>query len=175
MGEGRIGARLRALTAELDRIRGVVVAQLGSEFDKNLVATSIKELADVLRAMGAWDIATIGISAGEFGKLCEEFRSCALKDALDQLENRVEQAEPDAEGKGGFGRGRVSIAPLLVTERFLGYATAVVRAAERHAKTLEEQYRGIDPGSQADAILKFFESFQSQLAELERGGKDAVA
>ncbi len=174
MGEARLGARLRALTAELDRIRGGVVAQLGKDFDKNLVARSIKEFADVLRAMGAWDIATIGISVGEFSKLCEEFRSCALKEALDQLENRVEQGESDAEGKSGFGRGRVSMAPLLLAERFLGYATGVVGAAERHVKTLEEQYRGIDPSSQADAILKFLESFQSQLVELERGGQNAL-
>ena len=175
MSEVRVGARFRALTAEMGRIRGVVVSQVGPDFDKNLLAGSVKELAEVLRAMGAWDTTTIGITHGEVSKLCEDFRSSALKESLEQIDSRNEQREPDGEGKGLSGRGRLTIVPLLVAERFLRYAGAVVGTAERHARTLEDQYRGIDPAAQAEAILQIFEGFRTQLAELERGGKDATA
>jgi hypothetical protein len=170
MTENRVAARLRAVTGELDRIRDAVVRQLGGEFDKNAVTDGVKELAEALRAMGAWDTVAIGATHPEFLKLCEEFRGSALKEAFEQLERAEAPREVREEGRTTGGYVSLKIVPMLAAERFVRHAGTLVKAAERQATALEGQYRDVDPAAQANAILQLLDNVHAQVEELEQGG-----
>jgi hypothetical protein len=163
----RIKAKMKAVHAEIARIKRTVEENLGQEFDRNEIAESLKALAETVKELGVWVEGDIGISAANFKNLCEEFRSAALKEVFAQLE-RAGDAESGQEDGKSIGRtGQIAFGPLLTAQRFIVSATKLTRSAERHAQTLETQFKGIDPAVEAAAISGLFEQLLGDLTKLE--------
>jgi hypothetical protein len=172
LSEIRIKAKLKGVLNELVRARKMIETQCGPEFEKNAIADAMKELADKLKELGAWAEADIGTSVAQFKALCEEFRSAPLKEVFAQLD-RV-GGEDDAEEKATKATGRVaqvSFGSILIAQRLVEIATKLIRHAERHARALEEQFKGVDPKAEAEAISSLFSEVPRAIGALQPGGK----
>lgn len=174
LSDVRVRARARSALEELGRISNAVREALGDEFNKNDLLVALKDLASAIAALGRWDSQGIGVSFGEFNKLCEEFRSTAVKESLEQVSAA---SAPDTESAEKFITrvGQVKIGPLLTAERFLSAAVRFLGSATTDVIGLERQVAGIDPAVGAAAILAVFDRLQLVLAELTVGESDVAA
>lgn len=71
--------------------------------------------------------------------------------------------------------GRFDIYPLIVASRFAQAARKVVRASDKRAKGLEEQFQGVSPKEQASEILGLFERLMSEMDALAVEGESACS
>lgn len=168
LSEVRTRAKMKAVHAEISRIKRMIQDHFGQTFDRNEIADGLKTLAEMVKELGVWAEADIGISAPKFKLLCEEFRSVALREVFTQLERAG-----DAEGEEGKTIGRIAqipFVPLLTAQRFIHTATKLTLSAERHAQTLEIQFKGIDPAAEATGISTLFAQVLTDLPKLEPEG-----
>ncbi|TAK84803.1 MAG: hypothetical protein EPO20_13250 [Betaproteobacteria bacterium] len=172
LSEIRVKAKLRGVQNELDRARKLIETQCGADFDKNAIADAMKDLADKLKDLGAWAEADIGTSVTQFKALCEEFRSAPIKEVFAQLDRVAGDDGAGEQTSKLTGRvAQVSFGPMLIAQRIVEIATKLIRHAERHARALEEQFKGVDPKAEAEAIGALFSEVPRAIAELQPGGK----
>lgn len=176
MSAQRIGARLRAMSADLVRLREKIDEWCGPTFDANELATSVKELAEDLKTAGAWESEKIGVSHPEFLRLAESFRTGAVRDSLEKSRSGVDVPGIDAEstGKQIAALGNLKLGPILLAHRFAGVSVAIVKAANQQAALLETQSGGVTPAEQGVAIVKLFDDLLGQLSLLEAGEDNAA-
>lgn len=160
LSDARVTARTRRVVEELILIRNHLESQFGKVFNKNEIADSLKDLTEKLREMGIWNEGVIGLSPKAFLNLCEDFRSAALKEALDLLQ-LIEDGEN--EGKAVIRVAQLNLGPILVAKYFVDHAIKVVRAAEQCADVLETQYQGVDPAGQVKAINEVFDELLTDI------------
>ena len=67
--------------------------------------------------------------------------------------------------------GRLDVNPLIVAAGFAEVARKVVRAAERHASTLEAQFEGVDPRAQAAEIQDLLRTLLNELDSFSAEGE----
>jgi hypothetical protein len=173
LSDVRVKARARAMLEELSRISSAIKRGLGDDFNKNDFLSILKDLASALAASGRWNSQGIGASPNEFGKLCEEFRSTAIKESLDQTSAAL---APDTDSAEKFVTriGQVKIGPLLAAERFLSVAERFLVSATAEVSSIERQVEGIDPAAGAAAIMDVFDGLQQSLTELSVGAADVA-
>lgn len=173
LGDVRVKARARAVLEELSRISSAIRLGIGDDFNKNDLLSILKELASAVTALGRWNSHGIGVSPNEFTKLCEEFRSTAIKESLDQIN---EALMPDADSAEKFVArvGQVKIGPLLAAERFLSVAVRFLGSATAEVSSIEKQVEGIDPAAGAAAIMAIFDGLHQSFAELTVGVSDVA-
>lgn len=165
MVEARVIPKARKAMLEAGNIRNKLTAEFGEHFDKQEVAQELRALADQLKD-GYWNTGEIGISHPVFQKLCEEFRSVALGEALSVL------AKYEGEDKGPSDEqmlsqmGHFDVHPLIVASQLVEVARKVVRAAEKYTKGLEGQCQGVNPQFQAAEINALFENLMKQMNAL---------
>jgi hypothetical protein len=155
----RVAVRFRGLRMEAVRLRDVVTARLGDEFDKDAISTQLKNLAGALREVGAWDSEAFGMTQPSFTGMCETFRASGLREALDQLA-RSDKLD------GGSDPDKLvplRIGPLILAVEFIRASDTVVTAAVKRANTLEQQVAGIDPKTVAQRILDSFATIERDL------------
>jgi hypothetical protein len=121
----------------------------------------LKDLANTLKEIGAWDSEDLGVTQPAFLSMCEAFRASALKEALEQL-GRSDAADAES---NKYALLRVS--PLLIGAELVQRAEMVVRLAERRAISLEQQVGGVDPEAQSKAIQQSFANLQNQLGNMQ--------
>ncbi|MNN97173.1 hypothetical protein D3C81_2162850 [compost metagenome] len=71
--------------------------------------------------------------------------------------------------------GRFDVHPLIVAARFVDVARKVVRASEKRAKGLEDQFSGVDPLAKAGEIQNLFESLMNEMNALGLEGEIACS
>ena len=164
----RVRARAKGVLQEVTRISEIVHGALGVEFDKNALLGSIKVLAEDVSRMGRWDATSIGASINEFNVLCEEFRTVAVKESLDQV---VAARLPDAESSDLFVTrvAQVKFSPLQTAERFLETSKRFIASAAMEVSGMERQVEGIDPAASALTVTDAFDQLQDVLASLASG------
>jgi hypothetical protein len=161
MTEARVAARFRAVRAEAQRLRDLLSKALGAALDKEAVATQLKDLANTLKEIGAWDSEEVGVTQPAFLSICEAFRASALKEALEHL------GKSDAADAEGNKYAQLRLSPLLIGAELLKRAEVAVRIAERRAGGLEQQVSGVDPDAQVKAIQQSFADLQKQLGNMQ--------
>jgi hypothetical protein len=170
--EARVMARLKRLLEDTKKIQNLIVNELGTDFDKQTVLSTFKDLTTTLKDMGAWPDNEIGFSSKGFMDLCEAFRSAAIKESLSGLQDFEESDDDNQHPTKRILRGaKLALSPLLTAERFLNFASKVVRAAETHAQILESQYQGISPGEKAQELTETFDQLIADMLILQMGGK----
>jgi len=170
LGEPRIRIRAKQAATEASRIKAQLESRLGHPFDKNTLTDAMLDLATELRDLGAWPGAEAGVSFPEFKALCESFRSCALREALEQLE-RVNLAD-EASNPGVLIAqvAKVKFGPLVVALRFLSISEKVIDCANRYAKTTEDQYHDVRPEIHAENLSSELARIVSDLKEVQNDG-----
>jgi len=168
LSEIRVKSKLKGALNELSRARKLIETQCGTDFDKNAIADAMKTLAEKLKDLGAWVEADIGASVTQFKALCEEFRSTPIKEVFGQLDRLGDEEEGLKDQPKSIGRvAQVSFAPILVAQKTVEIATKLIRHADRHARTLEEQFKGVDPKAEAEAISALFGEIPQAIAGLQ--------
>lgn len=175
MSEVRVKAQARKVLQVAGTIRAKMIAELGDNFDKQEIAEEFRALSDQLKEFGAWPADDIGISHPAFKCLCEEFRSGALLESLSMLSNFGEGDVGVNDAKLITYMGRFDVRPLIVSGRFVEVARKVVRASERRAKSLEDQFQGVDPQAQASQIQSLFDSLLDEMDVLSETGETACS
>ncbi|TDV02650.1 protein DpdH [Paraburkholderia caballeronis] len=173
MSEPRVKALARKVSQKATNNRTNVTAELGDTFDKQAVTEELKALADQLKDSGVWNTDEIGVSHIAFRTICDEFRGCALREALSVLAASGEGEEGANESQLVSRMGRFDIHPVLIASRFVETARKVVRAAEKRAKSLEEQFKGVDPQAKAGEIQALFQQLVNEMNALGAEGETA--
>jgi len=171
MSEARVMLLVRKVLQGASNIRTKLTAELGDNFDKQEIAEELRTLADQLKVSGIWNTDEIGMGHSAFKNLCEEFRSSPLREALSVLANSGDEEDGKSNSQLVSRMGRFEVNPLIVASRFAEAARKVVRAADKHAKGLEDQFHGVDPKAEADEILVLFESLLNELDSLGINGE----
>lgn len=171
LSDVRVKAKAKSVLAEVNRLKISLESQFGPSLDKDALANSLKELAEAFRDLGVWIENDIGVTATQFRNLCEEFRSCALKEAFAQIDRTREPDDLENTNKAVSRLAQLSLSPMLTALRLVNSASKVVTNAQRHAQTLEAQYKGVDPVAQANAICKAFDDLLANLATLQQEEK----
>lgn len=170
MSDLKVSSRLRQVLQDASRIEKIITEDLGTDIDKQLVVDVFKRLAGALTEMGAWSTNDIGILPQAFSALCEEFRSAAVKDSLSILQGFEEVTGDEQSPEKRVVRGaQLRLLPLLKAELFMSSAKKIIRAAETHAKTLESQYKGVNPTEKAQEIVCDFNDLVINLGILQNG------
>lgn len=163
----RLSVRAKRVAAETDAIRRRIETALGSDIDKNETADALLQFAEEVRKSGIWPETELGVSFTGFKSLCEEFRKCALKETLGQLD-RVklnDSTQPQAALIAQVAK--VDLRPLLTAERFTDASDKVLAYGDRHAKTLEAQCKGARPDVHIAQLTQTFERLTTELEALQ--------
>lgn len=171
MKETRIAPSARKALKEATSISNKLVAEFGEDFDKNEIVDELKGLADQWGEMGTWPTQDIGMGAVAFKKRCDEFRVAAVGMSLATLANAGEVGTEQGETQLLSKMGRLDVNPLIVASGFADLARKVVRAAERHASTLESQFEGVDHQAQAAEIQELFQNLLDELDSFSEEGE----
>lgn len=173
MSEARVKLLARKVLQGADKIRTKLAVELGDNFDKQEVSDEFKALADQLKSSGVWSEDDIGMGHRAFKDLSEGFRSSALLEALSILANSGEGGEGKNEAQLISSIGRLDVHPLVVASRFIEVARKVVRASEKRAKSLEDQFQGVDAQALADEMKTLFENILNEMGVLGMEGEPA--
>lgn len=167
MRSSLVGARLRQVLEAAKKTQASIVTELDAEFDKNQVIAIVKDVATNLRTMGAWP-ENLGFSSNAFFEVCETFRNSAVKESLAALTNVLADGAEETVNtpKKTSHVAQMPLDPLLIAQRFVSDARAVIRSAADHARTLERQYEGVSPDQKAEELSEAFESLAADLGTL---------
>lgn len=151
-------------------IRATITTELGDNFDKQKVVDELKALAGQLKESGSWSEHEIGVKHPAFIKMCEEFRSAAVRDSLSVLASSEEGEKGLREYQIISRIARLDIYPLVVAKRFVETARKVVSVSEKRARMLSSQFQGVNPQDHADEITCLFESLIKDLDAIAAEG-----
>ena len=178
LAEPRVKAQARKVLQIATSMQTRLVAELGIDFDKQKVVEELQSLSDLLRDSGVWDADEIGIGHQAYRNLCEEFRKSALKESLTLLSDvgnseRPEDSNDDAQFVVRMGRFNGSA--LIVAALFIELSRKLVKASDKRAKTLEEQFNGVDPQAEVERIKEVLAGLSLEIASMGSEGEAACS
>lgn len=169
--EPAVNVRAKRVLTEAQRLQQVLQAELGESFDKQQVADALKELSQGMQDSGTWSSEDVGMTGPAFKRLCEDFRSSALRESLATMQAL---ARPDDEKTEGKALGRIAqldVNPLIHAQRFVIAARRVTTIARHRADQILGTTQGLDVAAQAGEILATFDSLLSDMNALEEKGE----
>lgn len=169
--EAPVNVRAKRVRSEAQRLQQTLQIELGETFDKQQIADALKELADGMQQSGTWSTEEVGMTGPAFKRMCEDFRTSALRDALVTLQASVQLDDEKSEGKGLSRIAQLDVNPLIHAHRFVAAARKVTTVARRRADQILGTTQGLDVTAQADVILATFDSLLSDLDVLEEKGE----
>lgn len=169
--EAPVNVRAKRVQTEAQRLQQSLQAELGENFDKQQIADALKELAEGMQQSGTWSTEDVGMSGPAFKRMCEDFRTSALREALSTLQASAQLDDEKSEGKGLSRIARLDVNPLIHAHRFVAAARKVTTVAKRRADQILGTTQGLDVAAQADVILATFDSLLSDLDALEEKGE----
>lgn len=178
MAEPRVKAQARKVFQIATSIRTSLTSELGVDFDKQEVVEELRSLSDLLRDSGFWNADAIGISHQAYRNLCEEFRKSALRESLAILSDvgsNEGQEEINEDAQLIVRMGRFDGSALIVATRFVELSRKLVKASDKRAKTLEEQFNGVDPQAEAERIQGMLTGLSLEIASMGSEGEAACS
>lgn len=166
MREAAVNARANRVLTEALRLQQVLQSELDGTFDKAEVVGALKQLTEGMRQLAIWHKDELGMSTAEFTRLCEDFRTAALKEALGTLAS-AQQDDQTNPGKALSRIAQLDLNPLIVAANFVKTASKVAASARRRAEVIEGQTKGLDIGAQAEEIRATFDQLVSDMDALE--------
>lgn len=156
MTEARVKPIVLRVLQKARLMRASIASEYGETFEKQKIVEELRGLADRLRGAGAWGASDIGRSHAEFRALCDEFRGSAIGEAVAVVDGLASSGEEKFDAHLLSRVARIDPSPLIVACRLADDARRVIAATEKRARTLEEQFRGVDPQAQVDEIASLF-------------------
>jgi len=178
MGESRVKVMARRVLQSASSIRAKLTAEVGEEFDKQVIADEFKALSDQLKGTGFWITDEIGMGHPAFRTLCEDFRGSALREALAMVGNAGEgDAQEGSKGEAQLinRMGRFDVQPLILASRFIEASRKVLKVSDKRVKMLEEQFRGVDPKAEAERIRTLLNGLLQKFDALTLDGESACS
>lgn len=178
MAEPRVKAQARKVFQIATSIRTSLTSELGVDFDKQEVVEELRSLSDLLSDSGVWPTDEIGIGPPAYRNLCEEFRKSALRESLAILShvgNNEGQEEINEDAQLIVRMGRFDGSALIVATRFVELSRKLVKASDKRAKTLEEQFNGVDPQAEAERIQGMLTGLSVEIASMGSEGEAACS
>lgn len=178
MAELRAKAQARKVMQIATSIRTRLTAELGVDFDKQEVVEELRSLSDLLRDSGFWNADEIGMGHQAYRNLCEEFRKSALRESLAILSdvgNREGPEESNDDAQLVVRMGRFDGSALIVATRFVELSRKLVKASDKRAKTLEEQFNGVDPQTEVERIQGILTGLSLEIASIGSEGEAACS
>lgn len=178
MAEPRVKAQARKVLQIAMGIRTRLTSELGVDFDKQEVVEELRSLSDLLRDSGFWNADEIGMGHQAYRNLCEEFRKSALKESLAILSDvghSEGQEESNDDAQLIVRIGRFDGSALIVATRFVELSRKLVKASNKRAKTLEEQFKGVDPQAEVERIQGVLAGLSLEIASMGSEGKAACS
>jgi hypothetical protein len=178
MAEPRVKAQARKVLQIATSIRTRLTSELGVDFDKQEVVDELRSLSDLLRDSGFWNADEIGMGHQAYRNLCEEFRKSALRESLAILSdvgNNEGQEESNDDAQLIVRMGRFDGSALIVATRFLELSRKLVKASDKRAKTLEEQFNGVDPQAEVEHIQGMLTGLSLEIASMGTEGEAACS
>lgn len=169
--EAPVNVRAKRVQTEAQRLQQSLQAELGENFDKQQIADALKELAEGMQQSGTWSTEDVGMTGPAFKRMCEDFRTSALREALSTLQASALLDDEKSEGKGLSRIAQLDVNPLIHAYRFVAAARKVTTVAKRRADQILGTTQGLDVAAQADVILATFDSLLSDLDVLEEKGE----
>lgn len=169
--EMTVNARAKRIQSEAQRLQQGLQAELDENFDKQQIADALKELAEGMQQSGTWSTEDVGMTGPAFKRMCEDFRTSALREALSTLQASAQLDDEKSEGKGLSRIAQLDVNPLIHAHRFVAAARKVTTVARRRADQILGTTQGLDVAAQADVILATFDSLLSDLDVLEEKGE----
>ena len=163
MSEPRVKLQAQKMLKQATVVRNKIVAELGENFDKQVIVEQLKALADQLAEKGAWRSDEIGMVTTAFKKRCDEFRNVAIREALNMISRSEDAVTEHGEDQPISRAGRLDVNPLIVAESLTETARKVIRASEKEASALDSKYVGVDPLAQAAEIQELFRALMNTL------------
>jgi hypothetical protein len=173
LSDTRVEARIKGLKAEIEKIVDLINSDLGDDFDKNLIAETLKRIANYLKDSGRFNESSIGLSFNEFSKLADEFRDSSIKESLTIYSKFVSPDLPENKKISNFGR--LQLTPLSICNLFIFHATKLVSTVENEVKLLEEQYEGLNKLEKIDAINNLFSALLGNLSTIEKDSQNGTS
>ena len=173
LSDTRVEARIKGLKAEIDKIVDLINSDLGDEFDKNLIAETLKRIANYLKDSGRFNESSIGLSFNEFSRLADEFRDSSIKESLTIYSKFSSPDLPENKKISNFGR--LQLTPLSICNLFIFHATKLVSAVENEVKLLEERYKGLNKLEKIDAINSLFSGLLDNLSAIEKDAQNGTS
>lgn len=156
MSEARVKPVVLGALQKAREMRTLIRAEYGESFEKQKIVEELRALADQLKGAGAWNASDIGMSHTEFKAACEEFRGAAIVEAIANLDGAISSGEEQFDAQLLSKVARLDPWPLILACRLAGVARKLIGATEKRARTLEEQFNGVDPRAQTDEIVSLF-------------------
>lgn len=178
MAEPRVKAQARKVLQIAMGIRTRLTSELGVDFDKQEVVEELRSLSDLLRDSGFWNADEIGMGHQAYRNLCEEFRKSALKESLAILSDvghSEGQEESNDDAQLIVRIGRFDGSALIVATRFVELSRKLVKASNKRAKTLGEQFKGVDPQAEVERIQGVLAGLSLEIASMGSEGKAACS
>lgn len=178
MAELRVKAQARKVLQIATSIRTRLTSELGVDFDKQEVVEELRSLSDLLRDSGFWNADEIGMGHQAYRNLCEEFRKSALRESLAILSdagNSEGQEESNDYAQLIVRMGRFDGSALIVATRFVELSRKLVKASDKRAKTLEEQFNGVDPQAEVERIQGVLAGLSLEIASMGSEGETACS
>jgi len=169
--EAPVNVRAKRVQTEAQRLQQALQAELGENFDKQQIADALKELAEGMQQSGTWSTEDVGTTGPAFKRMCEDFRTSALREALSTLQASAQLDDEKSESKGLTRIAQLDVNPLIHAQRFVAAARKVTTVARRRADQILGTTQGLDVAAQADVILATFDSLLSDLDVLEEKGE----
>lgn len=178
MAELRVRAQARKVLQIAMGIRTRLTSELGVDFDKQEVVEELRSLSDLLRDSGFWNADEIGMGHQAYRNLCEEFRKSALRESLAILSdvgNSEGQEESNDDAQLIVRMGRFDGSALIVATRFVELSRKLLKASDKRAKTLEEQFNGVDPQAEVERIQGVLAGLSLEIALMGSEGETACS
>jgi hypothetical protein len=178
MSELRVKAQARKVLQIATSIRTRLTSELGVDFDKQEVVEELLSLSDLLRDSGFWNADEIGTDHLAYRNLCEEFRESALRESLAILSdagNSEGQEETNDDAQLIARMGRFDGSALIVATRFVELSRKLVKVSDKRAKTLEEQFNGVDPQAEVERIQGLLAGLSQEIASIGSEGETACS
>jgi hypothetical protein len=85
--------------------------------------------------------------------------------------------QEDAKGEAQLinRMGRFDVHPLIVATRFVEASRKVLKVADKRARMLEEQFRGVDPKAEAARLQSLFSELLQEMDSLKMEGEAACS
>lgn len=171
MTDAKVALRTKKVLEEAGRIERVIRDELGEAFDKNTLADCLKDLADAVQEMGLWSQDEIGYGPVQFKRLCDDFRSAGVVEAMNVLRTSVQSNQGGNEGRLTTWIARFDVAPLITANSFIKAGAKLANFARRRADLLQDQTQGISSQSQAVELRATFDGIVAALGTLESKGE----
>jgi hypothetical protein len=159
---------------KINKTQKKIIENFHDELDKQVIVDSLLGLTAKFIKEGVWEENNFGISYNGYKRLCEDFRSSALKDSINKLkqihdlETIDRDISPNINSKKILKFSQLKLTPFEIADNFIDTSNKIVKEIEKYTVTLENQHHGFNPTEQANKIESTLKNIIKNLEFLQK-------